>query len=129
MYQGEETAFISSKTVRDINNFNTIISQQTDLKVLTGNGVEKWSASIESPLTYTKVVGMDTQGQWYDLTQRDSLGRVLTFSAAVSYTHLDVYKRQVFDQYLWLATICTQKSERGLLLSLKKFKKHSCFYE
>ena len=81
MYHGEEAAFISSKSVRDINNFNTIISQQTDLKVLTGNGVEKWSASIESPLTYTKVVGTDTQGQWYVLTQRDSLGRVLTFSA------------------------------------------------
>lgn len=80
MYQGEEAGFISSKSVRDANNLNTILSQQADLKVILASGVEKWHTSIESPSDNIKVVGTDTKGQWYVLNQRDSIGRVLTFS-------------------------------------------------
>ena len=79
-YQGEEAAFISFRTIYDFNNSSTILSQKVDLKVVKGDGTEKWSVTIESPLATTKVIGTDAEGQWYVLTQRDSVGRLLTYS-------------------------------------------------
>lgn len=78
-YFNEESGFITTKSVRDVNNFNSVLSQQVDLKVIDRDGKEKWGANIDTPLAFTKVAGTDAQGQWYVLTQGNSAGRLLIF--------------------------------------------------